>query len=188
MPDTIRFRRNDRKMLEMIIFIAHLAGKRGVDIYHLAKIFFYAEKWHLNKHRRPIVGDTYIKMVHGPAPSGALDLVYRNDFTMPDRLIKQALASLNVTQNAKGPTLIRARRRPNTWYYFSKSDREAIRWAYKTHAKKSFIELREESHQEPAWQEAILNDMICYSDMMEAHPDKDAIVEHLEEMGQYIAL
>ena len=188
MPDTICFRRNDRKMLEVIIFIAHLAGKRGIDIYHLAKILFYAEKWHLNKYGRPIVGDTYVKMAHGPAPSGALDLVYRNDFTMPDRLIKKTVESLDVTQNAKGPTLIKARRRPNSRYYFSESDQEAIRWAYKTYANKSFVELREESHQEPAWQEAMLNDKIYYSDMMEAHPDKDAIVEHFEEVGLYLAL
>ena len=188
MPDTICFRRNDRKMLEMIIFIANLAGKRGVDIYHLAKIFFYAEKWHLNEYGRPIVGDTYIKMPHGSAPSGVLDLVYRNDFTMPDRLIKQAAESLDVTQNAKGHTLIRARRRPNSRYYFSESDQEAIRWAYKTHAKKSFVELREESHQEPAWRKATPNGKICYSDMMEPHPDKDEIVRHLEEVGIYLGL
>ena len=172
----------------MIIFIAKLTGKRGVDVYHLAKIFFYAEKWHLNKHRRPIVGDTYIKMVYGPAPSGALDLVYRNDFTMSDRLIKEAVESLEVTKNAKGHTLIRARRRPDAEYYFSESEQEAIRWAYKTYAKKSFIELKEESHQEPAWQKAMLNNGIYYSDMIEAHPDKDAVVRQLEEMGRHLPL
>ena len=188
MPDTIYFLRNDEKMLEMVIFIADLAGKQGVDVYHFAKIFFYAEKRHLNKHRRPIVGDTYIKMVHGPAPSGALDLVYRNDFTISARLIKEAVEALNVTKNAKGHTLIRARRRPNARYYFSESNQEAIRWAYKTHAKKSFIELKEENNQEPAWQEAILNDIMYYSDMIDEHPNKDAVVRQLEEMGRHLAL
>ena len=43
-PDTIYFRRDDKKTLEMIIAIATLGGERG-DIYHLLKMFKKSRNW-----------------------------------------------------------------------------------------------------------------------------------------------
>ena len=156
---TIYFRRHDRKMLEMIVFIANLAGDEGIDIYHLAKVFFYAEKRHLNQYWRPIVGDIYIKMPYGPGPSAVLDLI--NMLEMSDRddmidrfkrkfdqkLIELAQDALLVERNDKGHNEIKAKRQPNE-DYLSDSDKEAINWAYKRYAARSFNALMDESHQE----------------------------------------
>ena len=185
---TIYFTRNDRKLLEMIVFIATLAGDKGIDIYHLAKIFFYAEKWHLNNYLRPIVGDTYIKMKYGPTPSAALDLIKgnkeRNDINQ--ELFELVKDALKVTENEKGHLWIRAMRQPNE-AYFSESDKQVIRQAHAHCAERSFDELMEECHKESAWRKAEENGPMNYADLIEG-PNKEELIKHLAEDGPFLSL
>ena len=183
---TIYFKRNDRKLLEMIVFIANLAGDEGVDIYHLAKIFFYAEKRHLNRYLRPIVGDVYIKMEYGPAPSAVLDLINRNEMKIDQGLIESAKAALRVTKNERGHKWIRAKRQSNE-DYFSESDKETIRQAYKYCAARSFDTLTQEGHQELAWQKAVDGREMDYADLIEG-PHREELIKNLEEDGPFLAL
>ena len=184
---TIYFRRSDRKLLEMIVFIANLAGEKGIDIYHLAKIFFYAEKWHLNNYLRPIVGDIYIKMQYGPAPSAVLDLINKNEMKIDRKLIELAKDALKVAPNDKGHNEIKAKRQPDK-DYFSESDKEAINWAYERYAAQSFSALMDASHQEPAWRKAVNGHEMDYADMIEEGPHREEIIKDLEEDGPFLAL
>jgi len=54
MPPPIIYRVNYNKAVEALVWIAD--QKPGVDIYHVAKVFFYADKKHVNRYARPILG------------------------------------------------------------------------------------------------------------------------------------
>ena len=184
MSDNIRFRRNDKKMLEMIVFIASLAGERGVNTSYLARIFFEAERWHLDKLMRPIVGDVYIKLPQGPVPVGVLDLIHGNE-AMGKELLVAAKHALEVIHN--GEKHIRARRKPDM-EYFSESDHVGLRRAYALCSIKSLDALRGDIYQEPAWCKAVDGQKISYADMLGEHPDKAYFVQELEEEGPFIGL
>src|SRR3712207_105870 len=65
--------------------VALLASKQpGIDVYRVAKVLFYAEKKHINRYGRPITGDTYKALAHGPVPSGIHDLIDKDSFVDPD--------------------------------------------------------------------------------------------------------
>jgi uncharacterized phage-associated protein len=48
------YQMNYEKAIEVVVWLAN--KNPGIDIYHVAKILYYAEKTHLNRHGRPIIG------------------------------------------------------------------------------------------------------------------------------------
>ena len=64
----VRYEISYDKAIEVLVWLANT--KPGIDIYHVCKVLFYADKSHINKYLRPIIGDYYIKMDYGPVPSG----------------------------------------------------------------------------------------------------------------------
>jgi uncharacterized phage-associated protein len=103
-------------------------------MYNIWKILFSAEKYHLNKHGRPIMGDGYIAMRYG---------------TVPSRLYEETKNN-NLRGVVKGGNTLYAERAPIT-NFFSVSDIEALEYGYNEYAGLSFREVEEKNHKEPAW-------------------------------------
>ena len=99
------------------------------------KILFAAEKYHLNQYGRPITGDRYIAMPFGTVPSWIYDAT---------KLKSQGLGFYKYENS------LVAERVPVD-NYFSESDKEALEFGYTEYAGKSFIEVKEKNHKEPAW-------------------------------------
>ena len=59
--------------LEVILWFAH--SWPGIDVYHLAKAAFYADKHHVSNYGRPIVGDQYEAAPYGPLPQVIYGLI-----------------------------------------------------------------------------------------------------------------
>ncbi|HEY1932506.1 MAG TPA: Panacea domain-containing protein [Acetobacteraceae bacterium] len=59
-----RYAVHTAKALETIVWLAN--ANPGIDIYHVVKGAFYADKYHLNKYGRPISGDDYQADTYGP--------------------------------------------------------------------------------------------------------------------------
>src|SRR3954462_6956268 len=72
----LKFVFSEGKALEVLAFIAR--ENPGLSPLYIAKILFYAEKWHLNRYGRPIIADTYIAMPKGPVPSSVRDYIEQN--------------------------------------------------------------------------------------------------------------
>ncbi|MDR0515948.1 MAG: SocA family protein [Fibromonadaceae bacterium] len=127
----IEFKLNERKAVEAVLWLI----QRGeTSMYHIWKMLFEAEKYHLNKYERPITGDTYMAMEHG---------------TVPKWLYMDACEQSNMDFVRSGKYL-RAKRLPIT-SMLSESDIEALEIGYKKYTGFDFNGVRDINHKEPAW-------------------------------------
>jgi uncharacterized phage-associated protein len=153
-----------------------------IDVYHVAKVIYYAEKKHLNKYAKPIIGDTYIRMSYGQVPSGIRDLITRKSWLDPhylDYLTESLVVNKNPYEN------LTALREPKL-EYLSNTDIECLEWSLKKYGKMSFLELKRESHKERTWLETEPNQPIDYRLMVdENNSNKKEIIEEIIATSQY---
>ena len=69
---------------KLIAAIAYFADQKLplLDKLKTAKLLYFADKEHLLKHGRPILGDVYFCMEHGPVPSYSKNII--DDTLDPD--------------------------------------------------------------------------------------------------------
>jgi hypothetical protein len=173
---TAQFRVRTDKALEVIVWLAN--RRPHIDVYHVVKCAFYADKYHLNKYGRPIAGDHYVADTYGPLGSAVYGLIRRDPFeilalggngdvpfTVGNRW--QVLA----TRDANGNRL-------------SESDVEALEWAVENYADKTFDDLYEESHSDPAYI-AAMGGTMRYEDFLDPEdPHRKAKAQELEEIAE----
>jgi uncharacterized phage-associated protein len=173
MPDTA-------KALEVILWLA--SAKPDIDVYHIVKCAYYADKRHLNRYGRPIAGDTYEANQYGPLGKCVYGLL-RGD----------PLELLALENNGKVPFTVRDEDyvvlpdREANERRLSESDREALAWAVENYGDLSFRELLELSHEEDAYQRAEGGRM-RYEDMLDPTPDRDERARELAENARYAVL
>ena len=183
MGHRISFRLNYKKAIESIVWLAN--RRKGIDIYHVAKSFYYAEKLHLNKYARPIIGDTYIAMEYGQVPSGVRDLITKNSWLNPEYI--KTFSDSILVKDSQYPSLFPLR--DPDLSILSESDIECLKEAFKKCKDLSFDELKEMSHSERSWIETDANQTIDYSLMVDDdNPNKDEILEELNCTSRYVKL
>jgi uncharacterized phage-associated protein len=181
MNSPIRFKISYDKATEVIIWLAKM--KPGIDIYHVAKVLFYADKMHFNKYGRPIIGDTYIKMPSGPVPSGISDMIKENSWLSPKQSnqIKKSLI-IDKSNDYK----LAATREPDM-KYFSKSDIVCLTDSLSKYGELSFNDLYTLTHSERCYYETEHNEKIDYALLLDdENPYKNEILENMEEISRYI--
>lgn len=168
------------KALEVILWLA--SAKPGIDVYHIVKCAYYADKRHLNLYGRPIAGDSYEADRYGPLGKCVYGLL-RGD----------PLEFLALKNNRKLPFVVREEdygvisdRDANT-RRLSESDQEALAWALDNYGDLTFEELLELSHDEEAYQKAEGGRM-RYEDMLEPTTDRDDRARELAENARYAVL
>jgi uncharacterized phage-associated protein len=184
MESRIAYRVDFTKAIELIVWIAN--KKPDIDIYHVAKILYYAEKTHLNKYGRPIVGATYIRMPFGQVPSEIRDLITKNAWMVePDDLDR---FSVSVEVNKKPHHKLKPLRRADM-DYFSDTDIECLEKSLNRYADMSFDELKVISRRERSYIETEPNQPIDYSLMVDNdNPNKDEILEELCDTAHYVRM
>lgn len=172
---------NYNKAIETIVWVA--SQKPEIDIYHVAKVLFYADKMHINRYARPIIGDTYKKVNYGPLLSGIHDLISEDPWLSPEYL--ELVADSFSVQKDPYPK-IRALRSPNM-EYFSETDIECLKESLDEYGEKSFDELRKLTHNERCYLETEMTQPIDYALMVdEDNPNRDEILEEMSETAPYI--
>lgn len=124
-----------------------LAKKAGGSIHKLKalKLVYFADRYHLRRFGRPVIGDEYLAMQYGPVPSNTKDIAEMGDF-------------LGKEERDYAKSFIR----PITRYtfcserdveekVFSQSDRDALAWAWEKFGKEDRFELAELTHKYPEW-------------------------------------
>jgi uncharacterized phage-associated protein len=81
MADPIRFKFDERKAADAAAFLIQL---HGGEMNHLllVKLLYAAERASLERFNRPIIGDQYVSMEHGPVVSRIYDLI-KDETTFP---------------------------------------------------------------------------------------------------------
>jgi hypothetical protein len=174
----IRFSFNEKKALEALVLVA--TEWPGITAFYASKAVFLADKHHLNKFGRPVVGDRYIAMDNGPVPSAIYDWFKGNIDRMAD---PQAIVdSIEFNRNAKYVSA-NALREPELGY-LSTSDIAALREAVEFCKRLRVTELSRVTHNDPAWQQADLNSEMDPALMIEGDR-RDEMVEAAEEFAAY---
>jgi uncharacterized phage-associated protein len=184
----IRFRFSPEKLVQALAFFAQ-RGVRDLDKMKAAKLLFHADKYHLLKYGRPVIGDQYACMEYGPVPSASLNVM--NDVLAHDEhfppMAKELFDDYLIVEKGifRKYAVFRARREPDL-DVFSDSDIEALEYAQKTYGAKSAWALSEESHAEPCWQAANENRapgssiMMDYRLFFEGHPEAADMLRFVE--------
>jgi uncharacterized phage-associated protein len=157
------------KVVEAVVFVA--ARIPNPTLHSVSKVLFHADKMHLSRYGRPISGDRYVAMKHGPVPSAAYDILktLRGDssYPLPGRA-QGALAVENYTvtaQRAADETVLSA------------SEMECLAASAAEHGAKSFAQRSAESHG-PAWQAADENELIGLESLLLEIDNRDELREH----------
>lgn len=151
-PDhPIRFSFNESKTVEAVVFIAQCWS--GITPFFLSKVLFFADRDHLRQYGRPVTGDSYVAMASGPVPSRVYDMLKGNldYFGDPGAIVK----AIRVDHNERWARIY-ADREPDL-DLLSETDIELLKAAVEFCHGKSFAELSELTHQEPAWAQAPAN-------------------------------
>lgn len=182
MPPVLRFRLNWRKCIDGIDFIAQL--KPGITQYYIGKVFYFADKNHFLDWGRPISGDRYIAMEHGPVPSNIYDLL-KPDSGQPDEIADEI--NKRVVFEQEGNKRRVYSREHDTFDSMSPSDKEYLAEAAEKYARMSFSQLRELSHREAAYRDAeegagLNNEMDLSIWLKEACNSEEAIQSIISEL------
>lgn len=178
---TLKFAFSEQKAIEALSFIAN--EHPGLTPFYVAKVCFYAEKWHFNRYGRPILADTYIAMPRGPVPSTIKNFLDENwGWAEKPQDLDDAVS---IDRTNKWPRLFKGKRDPNL-SLLSESDILCLREAIAFCKEKKFNELSEMTHLEKSWSNAEPNGAMNYADFVDDdNPNKAEILEMAEVSSVY---
>ena len=136
-----------RKATQALNYFARKAGGR-INRLKALKLVFFADRYHLRKYGRPITNDRYWAMSYGPVPSGTKDLAEQGEFL--GQLETQYVARF--IQPFSSDTHAFESVAEIEYDVFSKSDLEALEFAWSQFGKYDGFRLAEMTHDYPEWQ------------------------------------
>lgn len=180
----IKFAFSEGKALAALAFVAK--RRPGLTPFYVSKIFYVAEKQHVNRYGRPIVADTYIAMTEGPVPSTIKNYIDENWYwvSQPENLSE----AFTLSRGKGPPQLMPGTENPKT-EYLSESDMECLLDAIAFCEGKTTDELSFITHLHKAWANAETNQPMNYADFVDDdNPNRAQILETLEESAAHAVL
>ncbi len=186
----LRFEFRIQKLVQALAYFAS-AGVTDLTRLKAAKLLYFADKAHLLRYGRPIIGDRYVSMKNGPVPSASLDAM--NEAITPDEVrdaeIEQAFAAVAVDHAYPPNPRFLAAGEPDL-DVFSESDLEVLREVFEKYGRQSAYRLIELTHKEPAWvmsysrRGAGLQAPMPYESFFQGQPEDVQRVRELAEAQQ----
>ena len=176
----IRFKFDVEKLVASLCFFA--SNTKGLDKLKAAKLLYFADKYHLLKYGRPILGDTYFHLDYGPVPSVSLDIMneaiapYRLD--IPQENLKLLKDYLKVDPDKKHP-VFEVKKQPDL-DVLSESEVEALQETIKVYGGYTGPKLIDLTHREASWRKTGKNEQIDYRLFFEGERN-GAIAAHWEQ-------
>ena len=141
------------KALDALVYLAS-KDLPAFDKYKASKLLFLADKYHLVKYSRPITGDRYYAMPHGPAPTTILNLLNKAiEKETGNPQVEAILAVLDIDRSALHPRFS-AKDHSRAYENLSKSDKAALDEIAVRFGSKMFPELRALTHEMVAYERA----------------------------------
>lgn len=171
----LKTRFDSEKALEAILYVASKAPTP--DIYHVGKILYYADRFHLERYGRLISGDHYNAMKDGPVASNTYDIIKiaRGDgrYTPDGCSVELVKSSFQVNGMVVSPA------READEDVFSDSDIICIDDAINMLGHMSFEDIRTMSHDE-AWEAADRNGEMPLESIIRQLRDSELIIGYLK--------
>lgn len=144
-----RFTFNWDKAIQAVDYVARL--KPGITQYYIGKIIFFADREHLLDYGRPITGDKYVAMEHGPVPSAIRDLL-KADSGYPDEIIDNLQSRIGIDPDGNKQHVYS--KEIGEFPDLSGTDTEYLRASFTKYGSMSFATLKKISHEDPAYMAA----------------------------------
>src|SRR5437870_7439541 len=134
-----------RKATQALNFFARKSGG-SINKMKALKLVYFADRYHLRKYGRPVVGDEYVAMNYGPVASGTKDLAEMSDFLGEEeeryakRFIRPAESAITYASIHDVDEKV-----------LSESDREALEFAWKRFGHVEKYTLAKLTHRYPDW-------------------------------------
>ena len=145
----VRFKFDPEKAIAALAFFARRLD--DVDAMKAAKLLYFADKMHLLRHGRPILGDAYYGLEHGPVPTATYDLikqVFADSINTESAHVAEILSRyLDVDRSGSYPRFV-AKTEPDM-DQLSASDVEALDETIRRYGDKTALELRQLAHEQP---------------------------------------
>lgn len=144
-----------KKIAQVANYFAHKEGGK-IDRLKLVKLVYLADRYHMRKYGRLVTGDLYLAMQYGPVGSITKDITGFSEFLGDD---EKNYAAQYFAIAGDNPNTIVAIQAVDT-DEFSKTDEEALDFAYNNFGALNSAELVDLTHKYPEWAKAVLNDEI----------------------------
>lgn len=173
---------------KFVNLMAYLAEKTNyLDPLKAMKLIYLADKDHLVRNGRPIIGDFYVRMDLGPVPSFAYSIVRDSYSPLPvkDHPNKDLFADFIRVEKPlfKKYHEFKARKSADL-DLFSEEEVESIDRVLSQYGMKTGKELSDMTHNDAAWLESPMNGLIDYRLFFKDCPQAQTSALHLLEMGQ----
>jgi uncharacterized phage-associated protein len=128
--------------------INYLAKKEGgqIDKLKLIKLVYFADRYHLRRYGRPMVNDAYLAMPLGPVGSSVKDIAEFSDFLDEE---ERGYAEKYLARGVRDNTVVSVANVDDA--IFSRSELEALDFAYHEFGAQSASSLVKITHQYPEW-------------------------------------
>jgi uncharacterized phage-associated protein len=174
----VKFTFDPDKTAAALLYLATRLPK--MDKYIACKMLFLADKQHLVKYGRPITGDSYAAMDHGPVPSNTLTLLNGLENGQDNPLARM----FDLNRVYRYPRLV-PKGEPDM-ELLSRSNTQSLDEVADAHGRKSFAELKALTHELAAYKKAWARPRHGDSAPMDFEDffseDEDAIAGAFEEM------
>lgn len=158
--------------------VAYIAGRVSNPTFHkVFKVLYLAEKEHLSRYGRMIVGDTYVAMEYGPVPSALYDglkAVKGIQAVGPD--LEKLASRLEELVHVRGKQLIPIGDPDLDW--LSQSDIECLDESIKKYGTRAFSELTRITH-DAAWEAASTNGPMSVESIASTLENSAAVLSYL---------
>ncbi len=158
---------NYHKAVQALNYLARKSDEHQINSMIALKLLWAADRYHLRKYARTIVGDTYLAMGYGPVASTTYDILKNNNF------LDQEIAYANAYLKQNGYSFKSVAETDQT--HLSDTDIEALDFAFEKLGKYDQWQLSEFSHNYPEWKRfegslksgATKVEVIVYSDFFQ---------------------
>lgn len=147
----IRFEYDFEKFVQALAYFAW-RDLPDLDKLKVAKLLYYADKKHLLAYGRPILGDTYYCLDHGPVPSASVNLLNEAEqqTTSQRHELDSKIHNYVDVDTSKTYPIFTKKREPDL-DVFSDSEIAVLNDVIQEHGARSGWELRNLTHTEPTW-------------------------------------
>ena len=169
----MRFEFRPEKFVSAIALLAQTCP--GITKMKACKMLFFADKEHLRRFGRPIVGDVYYRLPHGPVPTRGLDMLRGSGLPADQALFEKYVAVVN--------NILHVRQAADK-QVFSKSDLEVLKGICHRYGGMTAARLRDLSHNEPSWRQADENGPMDYALFFDPDGSDQTMKELAEEQQE----